>query len=95
MLRMRKDTCCLESVMHEVRISQAHIPLLVKAALPVMRRSAMVRFESCWKPEVLPHAAGNEPVKLRPCRYSVDSIGKDPSVAHEAGNVPVTGQSMC
>ncbi len=95
LLRMRKDTSYLESSMHDVREdSQAHIPLLVKAALPVMRLSAMVRFESCWKPEVLPHAAGNVPVKLRPCRYSVDSIGKDSSVAHDAGNVPVAGQSM-
>ncbi len=85
--------------MHEVHEdSQALIPIVVKA-LPVMRLSAMVRFESWRKPEVLPemlpHAAGNVPVKLRPCRYSVDSFGKDPAVAQDAGNVPVTGQSIC
>ncbi len=99
LLRLRKETRYLQSIMHDVREdSQALIEILVKA-LPVMRLSAMVRFESWRKPEilpeVLPHAAGNVPVKLRPCRYSVDSFGKDPSVAHDAGTVPVTGQSLC
>ena len=99
LLRLRKDASYLQSILHDVREdSQALIPILVKA-LPVMRLSAMVRSESWRKPEVLPkvlpHTAGNVPVKLRLCRYSVDSFAKDPSVAHDAGTVPVTGQSIC
>ncbi len=98
-LCVHKDIRYLQSIMYEVREdSQANIPLLVKPALPVIRLSAMVRFDSCWKtevlPEVLPHVAGNVPVKLRPCRYSVDNFGKDPWMGHDAGNVPVTGQSI-